>query len=94
MVHLESVFNLEMESKYSFDFGLMAYLSSYHTLWNILNGLFYNPEKISCWFLVRIGVVHHEPGPLRHLAQVPVRVVEILDRGQISLGGQAGKKWQ
>ena len=51
--------------------------------------LFYNPEKISCWLLVRISVVHHEPGPLRHLAQVPVRVVEILDRGQISLGGQA-----
>ena len=51
-----------------------------------------NPDKFSCCLLVRIGVVHHEPCPLRHLAQVPVRVVEILDRGQISLGGQAGVK--
>ena len=37
---------------------------------------------------VRVGVINHEPCPLRHLAEVAVRVVEILHGGQVGLGAQ------
>ena len=55
---------------------------------------FYLKNKYKMWFArddvcsVRVGVIHHEPGPLRHLAEVAVRVVEVLHGGQVGLGAQ------
>ena len=37
---------------------------------------------------VRVGVINHEPSPLRHLTEVAVRVVEILHGGEVGLGAQ------
>ena len=39
--------------------------------------------------LVGISVVDHETSPLRHLTQVSPGVVEVLHRGQVSLGSQS-----
>ena len=38
-----------------------------------------------------IGVVDHEPSPLRHLSEMPERVVEVLDRRDV--GFRREVKW-
>ena len=74
---------------------MIMYVNSWTEKGKKCASIFYNPCYLKVFSsLVWIGVIHHKPCPLRHLAQVSVSVVEILDRCQISLRGQADGKCQ
>lgn len=50
------------------------------------------PLVLGVHSLVRIGVIHHESRPLRHLTQVAVCVVEVFDGGDVGVGRD--HKWR